>query len=82
MITRAETPQLDLLPILNLLRITVAPLHRHIRVCIRIHQDVECAVAIELWEEGYGCCDLTENGLNLFLDFFLGLFRLCFCASG
>lgn len=73
MITRAKTPQLHLLRILDLLRVAVAPLHRHLGVGIRVHEDVERAVALELREEGDRGCDLAEDGLDFVLDFLLCL---------
>lgn len=83
MIARAETPQLHLLPVFNLLRVAIAPLHRHLRVGVRVDQDVERAVArIELRKEGYGGGDLAENGLDLQLDVLLRLLRGWFrCVS-
>ena len=74
MIARAETPQLHLLPVFNLLGVAIAPLHRHLRVGVRVDQDVERAVArIELRKEGHGGGDLAENGLDLKLDVLLRL---------
>jgi hypothetical protein len=74
MIACTETPELHLLPILNLLRITISPLHRHVGVCIGVYQHVERTIAIELRKESHGCCDLPEYGLYLFLDLLFGLF--------
>ena len=74
MIARAKTPQLHLFPILNLLGVAVPPFHRHLRVRVRVDEDVEGAVAgIELGQKGHGGGDLAEDGLDLELDF---LFRL------
>lgn len=76
MVARAETPQLHLLPVFNLLRVAIAPLHRHFRVRVRVDQDVERAVArIELRKEGHGGGDLAENGLDFKLDVLLRLLR-------
>lgn len=75
MITRTKAPQLDLLPIANLLRVAITPLHRHFAIGIRIHQYIERALAVELWEEGHRRCDLSEDRLDLGLD-------LCFCFFG
>ena len=76
MIARAETPQLHLFPILNLLGVAISPLHRHFRVRVRVDQDVEGAIArIELREEGYGSCDLAEDGLDFELDLLFRLLR-------
>jgi hypothetical protein len=50
-ITRAETPQLHLLAVLDLLCITVSPFNRHIRICVCIYQYIEGAVAIEYWKK-------------------------------
>lgn len=49
MIARTKAPELHLLPILDLLRITIPPLHWHIGVCISIYQHIECTIAVELW---------------------------------
>ena len=51
MIACAETSQLHLLSIFNLLCITITPFDRHIRVRVSIHKHVECTVAIELWKK-------------------------------
>lgn len=72
MITRAKTPQLHLLPVLDLLGIAVAPFYRDVGICISVDQNVECAVPIELRQEGDGSGDLSEYRLDLCLDFFLG----------
>jgi hypothetical protein len=74
MITRTKTPQLHLLPILNLLRIAVSPLHRHLAVRIRIHQYIEGTITLQLRQESNGCRDLSEDGLDLGLDFCFGFF--------
>ena len=74
MITRTETPQLHLLPILNLLGIAIAPLDGHVRVSVRVNQDVESAVAVELRKECHGGGDLPEYRLDFGLDFFFGFF--------
>jgi hypothetical protein len=68
MIARTKTPQLHLLPILNLLRIAVPPLHRHLAIRIRINQHVERAVALQLRQERHRRRDLSEDGLDLRLD--------------
>jgi len=81
MITRTEAPKLHFLPILDLLRIAVAPLHWHIGVCIGVYQNVECTVTIELWEECDRGRDLPEDRLDFFLDLLFGLLRLWFCTS-
>ena len=76
MVARAETSQLHLLPILNLLRVAISPFHRHFGVRICVDQDVERAIAgIELGQEGHGCCDLAEDGLDFELDLLLCLLR-------
>ena len=71
MITRTKTPQLHLFPVLDLLGIAIAPFQRYFRVCVCIDQDIERAIAIELWEKGNGCGDLAEYGLDLVLDLLL-----------
>src|SRR5271170_5812998 len=50
-ITRTETPQLHFFSVLDLLRITVPPLDRHVRVSIGIYQDINCAIPIQHWKE-------------------------------
>ena len=73
MIARAETPQLHLLPILNLLGVAISPFHRHLRVRVRVDQDVERAIArVELGKEGHGGGDLAEDGLDFELDLLFG----------
>lgn len=72
MIARAKTPQLHLLPILNLLSIAVTPLHRHLAIGIRVHQDVKRAIALQLRQECHRRRDLSEDGLDLRLDLDLG----------
>lgn len=47
MVVSAETAQLDLLCVLDLLCITVTPLDGHIRVGIGINKNVECAVSVQ-----------------------------------
>ena len=81
MIARTEAPELHLLPILDLFRVTVAPLHWHIGVRIGVYQNVERTVAIELREECDGCCDLPEYGLDFFLDLLFRLLGWWFRAS-
>ena len=73
MARRAESSQLYPLGVLNLLGVAVAPFHRNLAVGVGIHEDVECAVTIELREERHGCCDLSKNRGDLSLDFRLGL---------
>lgn len=74
MITCTETPQLHLLAIFNFPCIAIAPLHRHIRVRIRIHQHIEGAITrIKLRQERDRRCDLPEDGLDLLLNFLLRL---------
>jgi hypothetical protein len=82
MVTCAEAPELYLLPVRNITRITVSPLHWHFTICICVDKHVETAVTIELRKKRYGCCDLAEDGLYLFLDLFLGLFWCCFGRGG
>jgi hypothetical protein len=72
MITGTKTPQLHLLPILNLLRITVSPLHRYLTIRICIYQYIKSTVSIEFGEKCYGSSDLAEDGLDLGLDFCFG----------
>jgi hypothetical protein len=76
-VARAEAPELHFLAILNLLRIAVAPLERHLRVCICIHQYIEGAIPIEHGQEGDRRCNLAEDRLDFRLDL---LFRLLGCC--
>lgn len=71
----AEAAELDLLSVLDLLGVTVTPLHGDIRVGIGVDENIECAIAIENGEEGDRGSNLAENGLDLFLDFLLSLFN-------
>ena len=71
---RTEAPKLHSLPAGDLLGVAVPPLNRHLRVGIGVDEHIEGAVARELREEGDGGGDLTEDGGDLVLDFFLGLF--------
>lgn len=50
-----KTPQLHLLAATcDLARVAVAPLHRHVRVSVRVDEHVERApTAVELWQEGH-----------------------------
>ena len=73
MITRTKAPQLPLFPITNLFRIAIAPLHRYLAISIGIYQHVECTFAVELGQEGDGRGDLSEDRLDLGLDFCFGL---------
>lgn len=75
MISSAETPQLHLLPILDFFGVAISPLYWDVRISVSVDKDVESAIAVELWEERHGGGDLSENGLDLGLDFlfsFLG----------
>lgn len=74
MIAGAKTPQLHLLPVLDLLGIAIPPFDRHVGVGVGVDEDVEGAVAVELGEKGDGGGDLAEYRLDLRLDFFFGLF--------
>lgn len=49
MVTGAETPQLHLFCILDLLCVAVAPLYRHVGVGIGVDKDIEGAVSIKDW---------------------------------
>ncbi len=73
MARRAESSQLYPLGVFNLLGVAVAPFYRDLAVGIGIHEDVECAVAIELREERHRRCDLSKNRGDLGLDFGFGL---------
>src|SRR4051794_23791990 len=73
MIARTETTQLYFFSILDLFGVAVPPLHRHVRVGVGIHKNVECAVPIQYGEKGHGSRDLSEDGLYLLLDLFLCL---------
>lgn len=80
-ITRTKTPQLHLLPILDLSRIAIPPLHGYLAVRICIHQDIKAAVTVKLREEGDRSGDLAEDGLNLGLDLCLSLFYHGRCGA-
>lgn len=73
MIRRTKSPQLHPLPILNLLRVRIPPLHRNIRISIGVHQDIEGAVSGELWEESDRGSDLAEDSCDFGLDLCFGL---------
>ncbi len=73
MVRGAKTPQLHLFSILDLLGIAVPPFHRHIAVCICIHQYIERAVTFQLGQESDRGCDLSEDGLDLGLNLCVGL---------
>ena len=75
MIIRTKAPQLHLLPILNLLRIAISPLHWYFTIGIRIHQHIKRAIPIQLRQERNGSRDLAEDALDLGLDFWLGFLR-------
>lgn len=79
---RREAPQLDLLGVLDLLCVAVTPFERHVTVGIGVHQDVECAVAVQHWQERDGCCDLAEERLDFLLDFGLRLLGSGCCSVG
>jgi len=86
MIARAEASQLHLLAILDLLRVTVPPLKRHIRVRVGIDQHVKRAIPVQNWKESDRRRDLAKDGLDLFLDLCIrllrsGFGRLCFPAT-
>lgn len=74
-IRRAESPQLHLFSILNLLRIRITPLDRDLTIRISVNEDVECAIAAELREKCNRRSDLSEDSCDFGLDF-------CFCLFG
>lgn len=74
MVGSAESSQLHLLAILNLLCVRVTPLNGHLAVGVGVDEHVEGAVTVELGEEGDGCGDLAEDGGDLGLDLGLSLF--------
>lgn len=75
MVRSAEPTQLDTLAVLNLFGVGVAPFDRDIAVSVCVDEHVECAVTVELRQEGDGSGDLSENGGDLGLDFGLGFVR-------
>lgn len=75
MVARAETPQLHLLPIPDLLGIAVAPFYWDVRISVGVDQNVECAVPVQLRQEGDGGGDLAEYGLDLRLDLLFRFLR-------
>jgi len=81
MITRTKASKLHFLPILDLLCITISPLHRNIRVRICVNEHIEGTITVKLWEEGYRGGDLSEYRLDFVLDLLFSLFGLWFCAS-
>ena len=76
MITCAETSQLDFLSILDLFGVAVSPFHWHVGIRICVHENVECTISVEDWEEGDRGSDLAEDSLDLLLDLVFGLLRL------
>lgn len=64
----AEAAELDAFRIRNLLGVAVAPLHRHVRIGVGVHEHVERAGRIELRQECHGRGDLPEYRLDLSLD--------------
>ena len=80
MIASAEASELHLLAILDFLCIAVAPFEWDIGVGISIDKNVECAVSVEHWQKSHRGRDLPEDGLDLCLDFRLGL--LFWCIAG
>jgi len=73
MVACAETAQLHLLPILDLLGVTVTPLERHFRVRVGIDKNVEGTVSVQHGQESHGGSDLPEDRLDLGLDLGFGL---------
>lgn len=73
MIARTETSQLHLFPVFDLFSVAITPFNGNIRVGVRIHKYIECAITVELWKKCHGGGDLTENGLDLGLDLLLRL---------
>lgn len=72
MIVGAEASELHLLCVLDFFGVAVAPLHGDLGVGVSVHQDVECAVAIQDWQECDRCGDLAEDSLDFVLDLFFG----------
>lgn len=75
MVARTEAPKLHLLPVLDLLGVTVAPLQRNLRVRVGIYKDIERAVSIQLRQESNRGSNLPKDGLDLVLDLFLRFLR-------
>lgn len=73
---RTKPPQLHLLPLLNLPRIAIAPLHRHLTIRIRIDKNIKRTWPIQLWQKSHRGGDLSEYRLDFFLDFRFGFFLL------
>jgi hypothetical protein len=73
-IRRTEAPQLHPFAVLNLLGVGVPPFDGDVAVGIGVDEDVECAIAAELGEEGDGGGDLAEDGGDFGLDFGFRLF--------
>ena len=76
MAPRAEPAELDSFRIRDILGVAVAPLHRHVRIGVGVHQHVERAGSIELRQERHGRGDLPEYRLDLSLDLGVGFIRL------
>jgi hypothetical protein len=75
MVACTKTSQLNLLPVFDLLRITISPLHRDVTVGIGVHQYVKGTISFKLGQECDGCGNLPEDGLDFGLDFGLCLLR-------
>ena len=69
---RLKPPQHDFLRVLHILGVAVAPLERDLAVGVGVDEHVEGAGVGEQGEEGDGGGDLPEEGLDLFLDVFVG----------
>jgi hypothetical protein len=77
MIARAETPQLHLFAVLDLLGVAVAPFKGNFRVCVCVDEHIECAVAVQHRQKGDGSRNLSEDGLDFCLYLCLGLLLWC-----
>lgn len=69
-----EPPQLHALAVNDLFGVAVTPLDGHLARRVGVHEHVERAVPLQLWEECHGGSDLAEDGGDLGLDFGFGLF--------
>ena len=64
----AETPQLDVFAVGNLLGVAISPFDGHVAIGVGIDEHVEGAVAAELGQKGDGRGDLAKNGGDFRLD--------------
>lgn len=76
MTTRSPAPQHHLLTPINLPRLTISPLHRHLRIPIRIHKHIKRTATIQHRQKRHTRGNLPEQTLNLRLYFCFPLLLL------